>query len=114
MHINFHSIITRRNITLLAFALTCVASSFVIGVRTAGDMPSVDTIEAHQANIMYENAIRGDMDGNGVVNDDDVIRLLDILEGKKRIDQQILQADPNRDGRITVDDIKVLLQLISH
>lgn len=95
--------------SLLGFATMCVLGSFLIGVRTAGDVQPFARSEAQQANILG-SIVSGDMDGNGTVNVQDVLLLLQIIKGDVAETKQAHLADPNGDGHLTIEDAIVLLR----
>lgn len=51
----------------------------------------------------------GDTDGNGIVDEDDLVSLLAILFGEI---PEVPEADVNRDGRVTAADVTKLLELL--
>lgn len=88
--------------------LACIASSFSIGIHTAGDVQPFTLIEAGSTNLS------GDMDDNGAVDIQDVIIILEIVQGYREADATARSADPNGDGRITVDDALRILSNIHY
>lgn len=97
----------RRNLRLLAIGAACIVSSFVIGIKTAGDVQPVSLIEAGGP------AVAGDVDGSGSVDLRDVILILEVSQGYVDATSDQLEADPNGDGALTVDDALRLLSTLS-
>lgn len=108
MYTKFLSLFSRRNSHVFALGVACIASSFAIGIQTAGDVQPVTLIEAGSV----EQA--GDIDGNGSVDIRDVISILEVIQGYESVTPDQLKADPNRDGQLTVDDaLRILASLSS-
>jgi len=113
MHINLHTLFTKRSLQLMGFGATCIVSSFLVGVQTVGEVHTVDLSEAHQANLLGEPVESGDVDGNGFVDVNDATVILEIVQGYRSVTPEILQADPNQDRQITVDDALRVLRSIA-
>lgn len=65
--------------------------------------------------IAANNVLKGDMDGNGKLDDNDVAMLLDISLGKVEPDANaLLRGDLTGDGQITIKDVKQLLKEINN
>lgn len=99
--------IVRRNLQALLIGASCIASSFAIGIQTAGEVHPISLIEAGSS------TQRGDIDGSGEIDEQDVIMLLEIAQGYAEATPQQLLADPNGDGQLTVDDALRLLNTLS-
>lgn len=97
----------RRNLQALLIGASCIASSFAIGIQTASDVHPISLIEAGSS------TVRGDLNGNGEIDERDVILVLEIAEGYTEATPEQLRADPNGDGQLTVDDALRLLHLLS-
>jgi len=110
MQTKLQRLLSRRNLSLAAFASACVVGSFLIGIQTAGDVQPFTLIEAQTATVIPEQALRGDMDGNGTVDVKDALRLLEIIQGIRAATEKTLEADPDGNGTLTLDDVRVLLQ----
>lgn len=106
MHIKYPHYV-RRNIKLLTLSLVCLVSSFTLGIQTAGDVTPFQLIEAGGAQA------RGDVDGNGVVNVEDVVLILEVFEGYKTASPEQLRADPNGDGIFDVTDALSILSTLA-
>jgi len=92
---------------MLAVGAACIASSFVIGIRTAGDITPVSLIEAGGI------PRSGDVDGNGTVDIRDAILILEVAQGYREPSVDQLKADPNDDGVLSVDDAIRILSTLS-
>lgn len=97
----------RRNLRLLAIGAASIASSFAIGINTAGDVQPVSLIEAGGP------SSAGDVDGSGTVDLRDVILILEVSQGYVTATTDQLEADPNSDGALTVDDAIRILSTLS-
>lgn len=97
----------RKNARLMALSVLCLATSFAVGIQTAGEVQPVSLIEAGS----IEQA--GDVDGSGIVDIQDVISILEISQGYAVATPQQLKLDPNGDGQLTVDDALRLLSTFS-
>lgn len=83
---------------VVALGLLSVVSSFAIGVRTAGDVETVQRSEAGGI------VMPGDMNADGVLTIEDAIGILEIAQGYESATAEQLLADPNGDGQLTVED----------
>lgn len=97
----------RRNMKMLAIGSACIVSSFFIGTQTAGDVQPVSLIEAGGT------SLSGDVDGNGVVDVQDAVVILEVAQGYSDATAAELRADPNGDGQLTVDDALRILEALS-
>ena len=91
---------------MLSIGLACMVSSFAVGIQTAGDVQPITLIEAGSTNLV------GDIDGNGIVDKQDAIRILEVAQGYSSATPQELLADPNRDGELTVSDALHILSTL--
>lgn len=101
---NLFSTFSRRHLQVMSLALVAMIGSFSLGIQSAGNVRPVSLIEAGS---VQRN---GDVDGNGVVNTRDVLLILEIAQGYMTATPQQIQADPNNDGKLTVDDAIRLLK----
>lgn len=93
-----------RRIQILAIGALCVVSSFSLGVRTAGDVQTIAPSEAGGIRLLQ------DINNDGMVSIEDVIIILEIVQGYEVATSSQLQADPNSDGRLTIEDAMRILQ----
>lgn len=106
MHNKFSTIFAKKNLQVLSLGAMAIIGSFSLGIQTAGDIQPISLIEAGSVQT------RGDIDGNGVVDIQDVIVILEIANGYAEATPDQLRADPNGDGRLTVDDaIRILTDI---
>lgn len=92
---------------MLAIGAACLVSSFAIGINTTGDVAPVSLIEAGGL------TVSGDVDGSGVIDLRDVILILEVSQGYELATPEQLEADPNSDGALSVDDALRLLSTLS-
>ena len=98
--------ISRKTAGLGTLALACVVTSFSVGMHTSGSVQPFSLIEAGST------VLHGDMDGNGVLDSQDVAYVLEVSQGYRAADPELLRLDPNQDGELTVDDaLWILAQL---
>jgi len=103
MHITYHS---RQFLRVLLFSGICVAASFLIGIQSAGEVQPIALIEAGSVNQS------GDLTGDGSVDVQDVIAILEVVQGYVQATPDQLRADPNGDGSLTVDDALRILRTL--
>ncbi len=83
-----------------------VISSFTLGIKTAGDVQPVSPSEASGTRVS------GDINNDNTVDIRDAILILEIARGYEEATPSELLADPNGDGRLTIDDaIRILNDL---
>ncbi len=111
------SILSSRLAKLTGFAAVCVTASFVVGIQTAGD---VQPFAALQADEITENGMAlsdiaqsGDIDGSGELDLQDVILILEIVQGYETPTLLQLKADPNGDNRLTAEDALRILRTLA-
>ncbi len=88
---------------LVAIVALSVTASFGLGVRLSGDVQTVDRTKAG-------DVLAGDMNDDGSVNRDDVKIILEIAQNNRAPTPKQLRADPNQDGKITVEDAMRILR----
>ena len=97
---------SRQFLRVLLFGGTIVAASFVIGIQSAGDVKPIALIEAGS-----ESRV-GDMNGDGIVDVQDAIVILEVVQGYRTPTSEMLFADPNGDGQLTIDDALHILRTL--
>ncbi len=88
---------------MIALAILCTTVSFRVGMQTSADVRAVDRTQAG-------DVLLGDINNDGVVSQDDVQRILDIVNSGRTPTAHELRADPNQDGALTIDDAARLLK----
>lgn len=89
--------------TLVPLALLAAVASFGIGMHTAGDVSTVPSSSATEG-------LAGDVTGDGLVDVQDAIRILELSQGYGEPTIGELRADPNGNGSLTVDDALRILR----
>ncbi len=92
---------------LVVAGATCLVLSFFIGIQTAGDVQPISLIEAGGTQI------EGDMNGSGDLDINDVVVILEVVRGYREMTPELLNADPNDDGQLTIDDALRILSTLS-
>ncbi len=93
-------------VPLIALGVLAIASSFTLGVKTAGDVKTIAPMEAQNA------GVTGDVNGDGKTDIHDAIVILEVARGYQHATADELRADPNGDGQLTIDDaIRILSDL---
>ena len=117
MKTNTLSILSHKFLHIAGFALLCVAGSFVLGVQTAGEVHPFTTSQPGEitANGIPLSTIvaSGDIDGSGELDLQDVIGILEIVQGYEAPSPLQLKADPNGDNRLTVEDALRVLRTLA-
>lgn len=108
-----HRLLHTRNLSLLAFGVLCIAGSFLIGIRSAGDVQTFQTSEAQQANLLRTTPLTGDIDGNGAVDIRDAIAILETIAAKRDPTPAMLRNDPDNDQSLTVEDALLILRSLA-
>ncbi len=96
-----------KALTLVPLALFVAVASFSIGTRTAGDLRAIQYSSA------TDDSVRGDLTADGVIDERDVIVMLEIAQGYRTATPAELEADPNNNGVIGVDDAIRILRSMS-
>ena len=107
MHTQFFTFFSRSNLQILGLSVLCVAGAFGLGIQSAGEVQPITLIEAGSIER------QGDVDGSGRIDIRDAIAILEIVRGYREVTPEELQADPNGDGILTVDDALQILQDLS-
>lgn len=90
---------------ILVIALLCMTASFGIGVKTTGDVQTVGQSEAEDI-----ARITGDMNGDGIVDLEDVVTILEIVRGTETATPEQLLVEPTGDKAVTIDDALSILR----
>jgi hypothetical protein len=100
-----HTKTARTIATLVPLGMLAVIASFSLGVGTSGTMKAIRASSATEV-------MRGDVTLDNVVDIDDAIRILEVAQGYRVATPEELEADPNANGSLAVDDaIRVLRSL---
>ena len=105
MHI-LHFTQSRQFLRVLLLGGLCTAASFIIGIQSAGEVHPVSLIEAGAPTRV------GDVNGDGVVDVQDAIFVLEVVQGYRVPAPEQLLADPDGNGKLTVDDALRILRTL--
>ncbi len=94
---------------ILVIAVLCMTASFGVGIKTTGEVQTVDHTAAEETQV-----ITGDMDENGKTDMNDVIVMLEIVRGYQIATPSQLRAELTGDGQISIDDALQLLRDLQH
>ncbi|OIO53297.1 hypothetical protein AUJ46_05490 [Candidatus Peregrinibacteria bacterium CG1_02_54_53] len=103
MRISYRS---RQFLRVLFFSGICVTAAFLIGIQSAGEVQPIALIEAGSV------SQRGDLTGDGSTDVQDVITILEVVQGYRQATPDQLLADPNQDGTLTIDDALRILRTL--
>ena len=98
---------TSLNLKVLLIGAATIATSFAVGIQTAGDIHPISLIEAGSS------TLAGDVDGNGQIDLQDAIAVLEVVQGYREPTAEELRGDPNSDGVLTVDDALRILHEVT-
>lgn len=88
---------------MVILGVLSITGSFAMGVQTAGDMKAIAPLQANEE-------IKGDMNDNGRVDQEDIAMILEVVKGTRHPTPTMLHRDPNGDGQLTIDDAMHLLR----
>jgi len=137
MHTHLLHLLTTRNFTLFGFAIVCVFGSFLIGIRSAGEVETFGRSEAQQANVLMnattneaspialsdanvetdgnditEPIVAGDADGDGTVTVLDAITVLEIAQKISQPGATAFRGDMDGDALLTAADALWILRTL--
>lgn len=109
----------RQNLKTLGrvvLALGCISLAFLLGIETTGEIHPLhqesQAAKPFQAQLLTPQA--GDIDANGMVNDQDVILILEVAEKLRSPSrEEVLHGDTDGDGKLTVKDALRILRSLS-
>ena len=107
-----------RLVRTLGFGTLCSLSAFVIGMQTAGEVHTVDTIEA-AAQVQSNDSsgrvpLKGDIDADGILTVDDALRIHTFTEGYETpTPDDIRRGDMDGDFELTSKDVGRALYALS-
>ncbi|HVW67016.1 MAG TPA: hypothetical protein VHA78_04800 [Candidatus Peribacteraceae bacterium] len=107
MHKHTRSSRLTIQLPLMALGVLAIASSFALGMKTAGDVHTVAPMEASGTRLSE------DINDDGRIDVRDAIAVLEVARGYKQATPDELRADPNHDGQLTIDDAIRILSDIS-
>ena len=96
-----------QNLQIATLGCLSVIVSFTVGIRTAGDVQTVAPTEATGMRMS------GDINNDEQIDTEDVIAILEVARGYRSATPEELLADPNADGRLTIDDALRILHDLS-
>ncbi|MEQ1849014.1 MAG: dockerin type I repeat-containing protein [Candidatus Peribacteraceae bacterium] len=95
-------------ITSIFLVVLATVGAFTVGVRTANEGSVVGSIMA------TSEVLPGDFDGNGVINENDIVVAIELAGNLRTPTPEELKADPNQDGMINAADALMLMQHIKY
>ena len=81
----------------------------VLTIMVKGEDFSVDTTNYHTYTIQFNTAVAGDLDGNGVVDDEDIAAIISMIKNPAT---KTDAADLNGDTKVNVGDITAAVNLM--
>jgi hypothetical protein len=102
--------LSKTTVPSIALGVLCTLGAFVIGIRTSGDVQPFGTSEAALQASLTGEAIPGDINGNGMLDAEDAIAILEYADGLETAEPaDIRRGDTDGDLQLTVRDaLKVL------
>ncbi len=99
----------------IALGTMCAVGAFTVGMETAGDVhPFSRSQAALEEAFVSGNGLRGDVNGNGVLDTEDVSRILEVAEGFETASpDEIRRGDTDGDFRLTTKDALRVLHALS-
>lgn len=107
--------LSTKAIQTIALGTFCAIGAFAAGIETAGDVhPFAKSEAALQEMLVSDADLRGDVDGNGRIDDSDAYRLYQIAQGlEEPTIEETRRGDSDGDGRITAKDLGIVLHRLS-
>jgi hypothetical protein len=100
------TLLSKNVVTVLTLAVVSISTSFAIGLKSSGSVQPFTLIEAGG------NSLKGDINNDLLVDKKDIVLMLEMVAGYTKVTPEAYNADPNQDGRITIDDaLNVLREL---
>lgn len=115
MHTHISQFLSAHTAKLVGFAAACVMGSFLVGIRSAGEVRPFDALKAstfEQVDTVPSETLRGDINGDGLLSVDDAILLLEMVQKERPGSEQALLADPDADGQLTARDALEILRSV--
>ena len=98
------------SLMVAVMVLTAAPLSGFVGMKLNLDWLDF-TPKASAAENTVQQDIKGDLNGDGMRNSSDVLRVLQYVVGKVELtDEQLLQADANEDGFVNSTDALLILR----
>lgn len=111
-----HPLLTARTLQSIGLGLLFSIGAFSIGIETAGDVHPFGKSEAAIQDFVRGDGapIHGDVNGNGILDVEDVIIILENAEELEAATQEeIRRGDTDGDLRLTVTDALRILHRLS-
>lgn len=99
-----YSFFGKKSLKTIGIVAGSMTVAFILGIETAGDLQPV----VHETRADNE-VVRGDMNGNGSIDEDDVRIALELANGARTPTPAELEADPDQSFSITFDDVTAIL-----
>ncbi len=97
----------RKTLKTITIVVASMTAAFILGIETAGDVqPIVSSTKAGGS------VLEGDVDDNGTIDLRDAQIALEIARGNRVASPRELEADPNQDFHITLEDVATILEHI--
>lgn len=97
----------RTSAQMLGLGTLAVLASFGLGIGASDQLQTIQHSAATDGTV-------GDLTADGIVDERDIIAILEVAQGYRPATIAELQADPNGDASLTVDDALRVLRFISH
>jgi hypothetical protein len=98
----------------IAVGVLSIIASFGLGIRSAGEIKTVQNTEAAAETANLTQRARGDINANGLLEIRDAILMEERILGLAQVTrQEILDGDMNGDFKLTGQDLLALLHAIA-
>lgn len=98
----------------IALGVLSIIASFGLGIRSAGEIRTLEHIEAATESASLTQRPRGDVNGNGLLETRDALlmheRIMGLVEATR---QEVLDGDMNGDFKLTSQDLLALLHALA-
>jgi len=106
---------TRNILHLATFGAMCGIASFVLGIKTAGDVqPFTQSEAAIEHSVDSQSQVSGDLNANGILDLQDVIGILEYAESLDSPSADVIsRGDLDGDYLLTAKDAMRILRTLS-
>lgn len=93
----------QNQLRLILVGTLCMLTAFTVGLQSNTSITA--TLNAADTPVQS-----GDINADDIVDISDVIWILEAQQGYRTVNPQTLKADPDKDGKLTIDDALLILR----